>query len=273
MSTKARSAVIALTIATSLLAVVPPTSVATFTYPSATCSGTLQECIDNAAAGSTIRIAQNERIDEHLTITKSLTLKNAPGFRPIVGGVNSEADRRMIDVHEVTPAPVKVTIAGIFFKHANVNARFDTGNGHRFTMRDSKILFEIDHNNTDGLNLTAYAPSRFDVFDNRIETTGSGVDFFSDMDGPEEVNVTIVGNRFVGVRTPDQSGSGVSLDLRGSGQVNARIHNNVIYDVAGCNCGSAAGIAVRSEDDINAIVEIVGNTVHSSAICGYRDNP
>src|SRR5262245_34470270 len=57
---------------------------ATLTYPSAPCSTTLQACIAAAAAGDVVQVATNVPIGEDLLIDKSLTLRPAPGFSPVL---------------------------------------------------------------------------------------------------------------------------------------------------------------------------------------------
>ena len=54
----------------------------TWTFPSGACAGTLQDCIDAAGPGDTIKIATDTPIDEFADIEKSLILRAAPGVPP-----------------------------------------------------------------------------------------------------------------------------------------------------------------------------------------------
>ena len=52
----------------------------------------------------------------------------------------------------------------------------------------------------------------------------------------------VIGNRITQHGGTD-TGEGIRLDMDGDGNVRADIHNNSIWDVASCDCGSASGIA------------------------------
>src|SRR4051794_17493032 len=68
---------------------------ATLTYPSASCNTTLQGCIVAASSGDTVQVATNIPIGESLTIDKSLTLRPAAGFSPVL---NSGARVRLLNL-------------------------------------------------------------------------------------------------------------------------------------------------------------------------------
>jgi hypothetical protein len=57
-----------------LLPLTPTVHAATFTWPSTACPGTLQACINAAAAGDEVRIVTQATIDEAISINKSLRL-------------------------------------------------------------------------------------------------------------------------------------------------------------------------------------------------------
>ena len=68
---------------------------ATLTYPSASCNTTLQACIGVASSGDTVQVATNIPIGENLTIEKSLTLRPAAGFSPVL---NNGARVRLLNL-------------------------------------------------------------------------------------------------------------------------------------------------------------------------------
>ncbi len=59
-----------------------PPPVLVYTFPG--CAPTLQDCVALAPEGSEIRVATNGPIDEVLTIERSLQLRAAPGFTPVL---------------------------------------------------------------------------------------------------------------------------------------------------------------------------------------------
>jgi hypothetical protein len=60
------------------------------TFPgSAPCNATLQACIDGADPGDVVEIATNTAIDESLEVSKSLSLRPAAGFSPVIAALNS----------------------------------------------------------------------------------------------------------------------------------------------------------------------------------------
>lgn len=65
----------------------PVSGAATLTFPGvAPCDAGLQACIDGAAAGDVILVATNATIAESLDVDKSLTLRPAAGFDPLLDG-------------------------------------------------------------------------------------------------------------------------------------------------------------------------------------------
>lgn len=61
------------------------TQSAVFTYPGPVpCNTTLQACIDGAGVGDTVLIGTNSPINESPSLTKSLALKAAAGFAPVL---------------------------------------------------------------------------------------------------------------------------------------------------------------------------------------------
>ncbi|HEX9375966.1 MAG TPA: hypothetical protein VGB19_07000 [Actinomycetota bacterium] len=65
-------------------AIAARTKVFTFPGPGA-CRTSLQDCLGNAPSGSVIRIAAT-RVDQDLTIVKSVMLRPVKGKHPVIGG-------------------------------------------------------------------------------------------------------------------------------------------------------------------------------------------
>jgi hypothetical protein len=103
----------------------------TWTFPSvsAPCNTTLQACIDGAAAGDTVEVATNTPITTLTEITKSLTLRGASGFSPVLSftGVSAAA------------TDVAVTISRLSFTSSISLAKFE-GGGNLVATIDSNTL-------------------------------------------------------------------------------------------------------------------------------------
>jgi len=111
-------------LATALLLTAPLAPAATLIWPapsgSGPCAGTLQACVDAAAAGDTVLIGANEpllpdaytAINEPVVISKSLTLAAAPGIDAVFGpGFN-------VGFQPTVPGPHQVTISGLVLRPA-----------------------------------------------------------------------------------------------------------------------------------------------------------
>jgi exosortase sorting signal-containing protein len=70
----------------SLLLLAGPAAQGTTWPGAAPCNTTLQACIDAASPGDSIEIATNGPVAESLTVTKSLNLRPATGFTPVIAG-------------------------------------------------------------------------------------------------------------------------------------------------------------------------------------------
>jgi hypothetical protein len=85
-----RSTKSVLILACTLLASMTAAHAATLTYPGpAPCNTTLQSCIDSAAAGDVVEIATSSPIDESPDLNRSLVLRAAGGFMPLLAAPNS----------------------------------------------------------------------------------------------------------------------------------------------------------------------------------------
>lgn len=264
---------------------------ATLTYPGgAPCDGSLQACLDGAAAGDIVILATNARIDEDLAVTKSLTLRAAEGFAPIIGG---GIDERSVDVCSFfasTATPISVLLDGLTFDLTAVQCRLGSGRPHHYlvirnsTLRFVKnepgfpvldfslqsaadiviesnvIEFAIDHNGVPAIGIDVRnAAADIHVADNQIASTGAAVGIFGlDASG---LLATVSRNRITASDSAN-SGIGIEFDFRNGGSYSAAALGNVIYGVGGCNCGRNSGIHVTTPSFTGeATFNVTNNTI------------
>ena len=226
-------------------------SAATFRYPSARCDTTLQECINEVPAGSVIRIAK-ETVNERITINKSLTLTRAPGSTPAIGGPTP----RVLRVRSPQGKKTDVTISNITVTNTTVDVAFAKGRGHRFRLLNVNLFSPAGQR-----GLLADSEGPYDVVvknstiqaDNEAVAIGTGADF-------GQTNVLFQGN-LVSSLDIDESQMGLNVFGTGAGTLNARIHSNVLYDLAGQDAGSPAGLFASALEDVEAHFDISNNTI------------
>lgn len=274
---KGRAAVSVIVLA-ALAAIPAAADAGTVRYPGPSpCAKKLQRCIDKSPRGTRIRIAKNGPIKESLEVEKSISLVPAPGFDPVIGADDAARD---LDVRNAGSKKVKVALRGIEFRNVEISVEFGEGSGHRFVLEDSSLASPLDDSG-DGVDVGTQVPAKVEIRDNDLATLGDVVQVDA-APGAGTASVAITGNRITtsdapaGVGTND-SGSGVYLPVGGAGQVEADVEGNLVYGVAGCNCGGAAGIKIRG-DAADATVNLVGNTVDdaqfaSSALDVGDDDP
>jgi hypothetical protein len=232
-----------------------PAMSAVLQYPSGTCPATLQDCIDGAPAGSTIRIVTNTPTAEIAVIDKDLRLEAGAGYEPVI--------EFGLFAHAPTTAPVHIRVRDLTF-HSQVRARFVQGSGHLFVLRDSTVSGD----DFGGVSLDASGGSAsFVVRDNVIRAAGHQVDqidlFTSDAFG--SANFKIIGNRMSSGDYPENH-AGIRASFYGNGTVNADVYSNVIRRVGGCFCGYAAAIGTDANQDVDATLNIIGNTIYRPRI-------
>jgi Ca2+-binding RTX toxin-like protein len=249
-------------------AVAPRAQAASERYPgSKPCNKTLQHCISASAAGTKIRIAKDKAIKENLTIRKSVKLVPARGHDPIIGSNGDEWD---LDVEGPGPKKLKVTLRQLSFRNVQISVDLQGGSGHRFVLERSSMMNPLgDSNGVSGVDIESTRSIGFSIRDNTFATKGSPVDLElaatqGSVDGAITNNVITTSDEPAGVMTND-SGSGIELDLDGTSPSKVDIYSNLIYGVAGCNCGGAAGIKVRG-DATDGTVNLVGNTVDDAQV-------
>ncbi len=167
-SSRSRSA--SLSYLTFLAAALCASTLSAVTWPSGACAGTLQACIDAAAAGEVIEIATNGPINESPQVNdKSLTLRPAAGFAPVFSSPNS------IFVFGGDVAATNV-VEGMTIANGRLVAVQGGEGAFDVTFRANVILdtysygaaVEIRSGNTQ----PPYGPVTFDVSDNRITVDG-----------------------------------------------------------------------------------------------------
>ena len=233
-------------------------------YPGkAPCDAKLQRCIDKSPKGTKIRIAKNGAIKEELKIKKSVSLQPAGGFSPVIG---SGSDERDLIVEQAGSRKLKVTLAGIEFRNVQIIVNLEEGgSGHRFVLQDSTLDNPLGTSNgVSGVDVSALKPGRIAILNNELATKGSPINIEAEP-ASGELDVTIANNRVTtsdvpaGVDTND-SATGIDVDVGGAGQADVDIYSNLVYGVAGCNCGGAAGVDIGG-DSANGTVNVVGNTI------------
>lgn len=203
---------------------------AILTYPGpAPCDTTLQACIDGAGTGDTVEIATNTMIPEHLDINKSLILRAAGGFNPVIGGETGGVIRA---------------------RGSDVTDNFFTFQG--ITVQDGNI--EIRHGSTGTLTVS-FLDNDLLVFTGTQQPAISITDYCN-TSVCGDVFFTISGNRMT---VPSSTGlaEGISVSSAGSGHATGVIANNVIVMK-----GNASGAAIDVYNDSAVFsVEISGNTI------------
>ena len=217
---------------------------------------------------------------EDLEITKSVTLQPAAGREPVIGDLGAE---RNLDVDTEGPRALTVTLRGIEFRNVAIDVRLDQGSGHRFVLEDSTVEDDRigDSSGNTGVNVDGERPGTVAIRRNEIASLGDSLEVRAEpTEGVFEAEIT--NNRITttdapaGV-APNDSHSGINLDLDGAGRGEIDVYSNLVYGVAGCNCGGASAIDIRGAP-IDGTVNLVGNTVDdaqfsSEALDVVDDNP
>ncbi len=248
---------------------IQPLRAATLTYPGpGACGTTLQACIDVSAKGDVVEIATDDRIQEDLSLQKSMTLRAAPGFHPVVGDPDPTNPRwiQINDNNDGQNEVVDIAVDGINFDGAWLDVTFyDSLGGDSFSLTHSRVYTEA---NLYSLAMVTSGPAHYLVQGNVIIGNSEPIDFYSRDGTVGAISLQIEGNE---ITTADkqESMAGIVLDLAGKNGVDASvtIRNNLLHDLAGCNCGSEAGILLYVGEDMTSSVDISNNTFDN--IDGY----
>ncbi|HKX13447.1 MAG TPA: DUF11 domain-containing protein [bacterium] len=239
-----------------------PAVAAALTYPDvAPCDTTLQACITGAVSGDTIEIATNDRIDENpIVIDKSLILRPAAGFTPLIGNPDPTSPN-IIRVRDagVDGGSVSVLFEDLNFDAGRIFVEFDQDVGHRFEMTGSRVVHNIDSNNEAGVDLgLVRTTSTIVLTNNFIANPGQPVSHFTGGAGGD-IEITLQGNLLTSTNI-DNSQHGILIIVGGDENLVLNLFDNVVYQVAGCNCGSNSGMYFLSRDTANLVVNVTNNT-------------
>lgn len=227
---------------------------ATLTWPGpAPCNTTLQSCINNVAAGDTVRVASG-LVDETVFVTKSLRLEAAPGYAPrFTAGRN-------LNLNFNQPATINITVRGFTFEHGQIWAYQSEGAGI-VTIERNRI--EATDNGVSGISLRTVGGSdlTYRLNYNTIHYAYDGVPqprgAIRVVQDSDTVNMAgeIIGNT---VHALGNSGQGIATFSSGLGSHNVDIIANSVLGAA------QRGIEVHNSGDSGAMnALIVSNLVTS----------
>ncbi|NEZ04936.1 right-handed parallel beta-helix repeat-containing protein [Wenzhouxiangella sp. XN201] len=270
----------------------------TFTYPGgAPCQGTLQACIDGAAAGDTVELATHASIMEDLQIAKSLTLRAAEGFLPIIGGGAEEKSVDLCPHLGPETGSTSIEIEGLTFDFARLRCSLGPDRPHRrlalrnniitfvknepgfpaleFTLRSpadiviegNVIHFELDHNGVAAVGFDV-RDTRADILveNNEIASTGNGIEVAGS--NASRLQAIVSRNRIT-ASIPANSGIGIEFDFREGGTYDVAALGNVIHGVGGCNCGRNSGMHVTTPNFTGeAMFTVTNNTIAGNDATG-----
>jgi hypothetical protein len=269
---------------------------ATLTFPSASsCNTTLQACIDSASPSDIVEVATSSPVGEDLFIDKSLTLRAAAGFSPVLDDVasvvlyNSETKSNSIVFEGFTlnlgfvqatqrsalPFDVRVR-NNVFTDTYNDRSAIEIENG--FEGPYGVVTFDISDNvitipdayfaiNAIAVNGGHTTTTQGTIRNNKIVQLGGGqssgifvANNFS------ELKVDVIGNHVSGANM----NSGISFFQFGDGMADIRIVNNFVEGQVD-EAGQPAGIGIAAtEGDTEFLIlnNTVVNSEHGIAISG-----
>jgi|GEM_PF-6155457 len=249
-----------------------PVHAGILTFPGpAPCDTTLQACINGANAGDTVEIATNERIDDPgLNIDKSLTLKGADGFFPVIGKANP--DLFIINRFEVFNqlsgfSPMNVVLDHINFDNSEIQVFLPNGSGHHFELKNCRIAFKVQ-TAVRGINIIPSEAMTFLVEGNTFLTSNTAV--LLKLNSTSGVTSGVVqGNSIstqdAGTSSPSGSREGIAIE-HGSGRAEIDIFNNLIFDAA----YSLGSINLTTSGTADLSVNIKNNTINNIADVGFQ---
>jgi hypothetical protein len=237
----------------------------------APCNGTLQACVDSAAAGAVIEIASNTPITSGLRLQQSVTLRPAAGFRPVFAS--------SIEGTFLSSAATLVTIEDLSVRDGTIYLSHRGTGSTRINVRRIEIL-NTAPSATFGIEIDSLGsgPMTVDVRENRFERRGgaAGPITLSAGIGSGPVDGTIAFNQ---VRMPDNSSSawGIVVARSSNVDITARVYGNEVRGdfVRGQIgvVGDASGVAGagRTRADVASNV-LVGRTGSGAGISVRGDN-
>jgi hypothetical protein len=230
----------------------------TWFYPSS-CGGavTLQQCIDTASPGDTIRIDDPTPIDEYPLIQKSLNLLADTGVRAtILQGlfVGANAGTIAVDVRDIT-------------FEGSVRAGFIGGANHSVTFEDLRVSATPTFGA--GIEFTTTVPAVMRAIGNTVHDAGNqrgGIEFA--MGGTGGYSTMLAVGNTISSKGIDDSSAGITMHASGSGSLWASAYGNSVWRTGACMCGGAAGLFVTTNDTVQMRLNVVGNTFVRNPIEG-----
>jgi Ca2+-binding RTX toxin-like protein len=238
-----------------LAAVLAPVSgagAAVKTYPG--CGATLAACINAAPSGSTIRLRTNALIPipDGFTVSKTISLVAAKGFHPKIGRVGAETAMFIFAGRKGD-----VTVRGIAFRQVEFAVAVEHGTGHDIVLERNSVRLDSGTNGSRGLGVYILADARGSatVRGNDVSASGTAIEV-----AVHRSPVLVSGNRVTGP-VPLDSARGIAVDSLGAGTTKAKLLNNLVHHVVGCNCGNVRAVDIGARDSSRLDIEIVNNTV------------
>lgn len=249
---------------------------ATLTYPGAApCNTTLQACITGAASGDTIEIATNDRIDETLTVDKTLTLTSFAGFTGLIGSDNELLPNEITVENPGSGITIDVLFSNLNFDNGEIYVSFSGDNDHRFTLQDSILYDNKDHNNDSALDINVRVNSTVVIERNQITSAGPGINVSGSFALGYSASVSLINNEITGAN-PGYSYQGIQIRNDGFGDLSVDVLSNLIYSVGGCYCGSNSGLDIYNNSTGDLLVNVLNNTIWDVQAAGvglYVNNP
>jgi hypothetical protein len=265
------------------------TLAATLTFPTAACSTTLQACVNAAAPGDTVEIATNLPISEDLIIDKSLTLRPALGFSPVLNDnasvilLNTAGKSNTIAFEGITlnhgyveavqlstqPFDVKVrniSVTDTFNDRSAVEVRTGLSGLYgpvTFDIADNDIRIPDAYQTITAISVQGLSASTFtgSIRNNTIQHLaggqGGGIMVYNNI---SQLEVDVIGNRVTG----SNYNTGIQFFQTGAGDANVRIINNLV-DGQLSHSGQPGSVAIGTTGG-HASFEILNNTLVNSDV-------
>lgn len=226
-------------------------------YPGpAPCDTTLQNCYNATGAGDTIRIVDSVASPGSVNISRSITIEGDPALSPAprLGKASVTTSINISSEDPTDVLQVNVTIRDLRLRQAKINAYYPKGSGSVLEVTGLRMWNDFDGAGDDAIGLTAYAPITLTVSDNVIDSDSSPVGITAITGGTAGFGSATPGTFEAWIErnvmtTPDPADSyGLDIDMRplAGSAAHVRVYDNLISGHAGCNCGGAASLQVRS---------------------------
>ena len=272
-----------------------PAHAAQLTWPGAApCNLTLQECIDASTAGDMVLVASDTPIAATILVNKPLTLRAAPGYRPVVadgfaigGNVNVAGDwlwqvegftleRGFISLNVSGGSSARVVVRGNHVKSPISDAALISlykpsavATTLQYDLSGNRLVYFA--NTYDGalhsalqVNDGGTGSSEGIIRDNRIQATGIEAIGILVNTQDRDHRVAIAGNHVVGGRQGGIYLRQGSLFADVGGTLTALVTSNVVRSKV-TGSGDAGGIKIEAYDGALAV-----DVLHNTVVDAYR---